>query len=76
MAYRMKLYPWMVLVLIFALASLGWSLGQFYQAREYHQQLAKNAPDSPCAICKRSLLRASRHDRQGAGDLCGCGCDG
>lgn len=42
MAYRMRLYPWMVLVLIFALVALGWSLGQFHQAREYRQQLASN----------------------------------
>ncbi len=42
MARRMRMYPWMVLVLISALAGLGWSLSQFQQARQYQQQLTKD----------------------------------
>ncbi len=44
MARRMRMYPWVVLVLISALAGLGWSLSQFQQAREYQQQLAQDVP--------------------------------
>lgn len=43
MARRMKVYPWMLGILLASLAALVWAATQLYLAHAYQQQLARHA---------------------------------